>query len=187
MKSLDCLETVNVCAVPSVPFDAERLLFRAIVFSVPLPDPDFVPMLVPLNVIENCWLNEYEKVFVPFAACSIVVVPLASVFVVLFAMPTVFVPLYVAPFTVTDHFFEVDESILPSLSAISCNFQLIVDVLFTTDWLVVSQLNFSVFQEVTATLVLPLEAIMIHPLQIHSSHFLFRLVLLKTRTNSFFW
>ena len=58
VKLPDCLETVNVCAVPSVPFDAERLLFLAIVFSVPLPDPDFVPMLVPLNVIENCWLKE---------------------------------------------------------------------------------------------------------------------------------
>lgn len=58
VKSLDCLETVNVCAVPKVPFDAARLLFRAIVFSVPLPDPVFVPMLAPLNVIENCWLNE---------------------------------------------------------------------------------------------------------------------------------
>ena len=115
-----------------------------------------------------------------------VVVPFASVFVALFAMPTVFVPLYVVPFTVTDHFFEVDESILPSLPEISSNFQLIVDVLFTTDWLVVSQLNFSVFQEVTATLVLPFEAIMIHPLHTHSSHFLFRLLPTKNRTNPAF-
>jgi hypothetical protein len=58
VKSLDCFVTVNVCAVPKVPFDAARLLFLAIVFSVPLPDPDFVPILVPLKVIENCWLKE---------------------------------------------------------------------------------------------------------------------------------
>jgi hypothetical protein len=53
VKSLDCLVTVSVCAVSSVPFEAERLLFLAMVFSVPLPDPDFVPMFVPLNVIAN--------------------------------------------------------------------------------------------------------------------------------------
>ena len=58
VKSLECLVTVKVCAVPKVPFDAARLLFLAIVSNVPLPDPVFVPMLVPLNVIENCWLNE---------------------------------------------------------------------------------------------------------------------------------
>ena len=54
VKSELCRLTVNVWAVPSVPFDAEMLLFRAIVGSVPLPDPDFVPILAPLNVIENC-------------------------------------------------------------------------------------------------------------------------------------
>jgi hypothetical protein len=47
VKSLDCLVTVKVCAVPSVPFEAVRLLFLAIVGSVPLPEPDFVPKLVP--------------------------------------------------------------------------------------------------------------------------------------------
>ena len=46
--------TVKVCAVPNVPLDAERLLFLAMVSSVPLPDPVFVPMDAPLNVIENC-------------------------------------------------------------------------------------------------------------------------------------
>ena len=45
--------TVKVCAVPSVPFDAVKLLFLAMVGSVPLPDPDFVPMLEPLKVIPN--------------------------------------------------------------------------------------------------------------------------------------
>lgn len=115
-----------------------------------------------------------------------VVVPLANVFVVLFAIPTVFVPLYVVPFTVTDHFFEVVESILPSLPEISCNFQLIVVVLFAIDWLVIDQLNFNVSHEVTATLVLPLEAIMIHPPHIHNLHFHFRLDLSNTQTDSFF-
>ena len=47
------LLTVNVCIVPSVPLDAVKLLFLAIVGSVPLPDPDFVPMLVPLKVMPN--------------------------------------------------------------------------------------------------------------------------------------
>jgi hypothetical protein len=97
-----------------------------------------------------------------------VVVSLASVFVVLFAIPTVFVPLYVLPFTVTVHFFEADESILPELPETSCNFQLIVEVLFTIDWLVVSQLNFKVSHDVTVTLVLPLVAITIHPPYIHN-------------------
>lgn len=46
--------TVKVCAVPKVPFEAVKLLFLAMVFSVPLPEPDFVPMDAPLNVIENC-------------------------------------------------------------------------------------------------------------------------------------
>ena len=58
VKSESCLVTVKVCAVPSVPFEADMLLFLAMVFSVPLPDPDFVPTLAPSNVIENCWLNE---------------------------------------------------------------------------------------------------------------------------------
>jgi hypothetical protein len=62
-----------------------------------------------------------------------VVVPLASVFVVLAEIPTVFVPLYFVPFTVTVQFFEADESILPELSAISCNFHATVDVLFAID------------------------------------------------------
>ena len=53
VKSESDRETVKVCAVPSVPFDADKLLFRAIVGSVPLPDPDFVPMLEPLNVMPN--------------------------------------------------------------------------------------------------------------------------------------
>jgi hypothetical protein len=97
-----------------------------------------------------------------------VVVLLASVFVVLFAIPTVFVPLYVVPFTLTDHFFCEDESILPLLVEINCNFQLIVEVLFTIDWLVVSQLNSKVSHCVTVTLVLPLVAIMIHPPHIHN-------------------
>ena len=47
------LLTVNVCAVPSVPLEAVKLLFRAIVGNVPLPEPDFVPMLVPLKVMPN--------------------------------------------------------------------------------------------------------------------------------------
>ena len=55
----------------------------------------------------------------PFEPCVMVVVLLARVFVVLFAIPTVFVPLYFVPFTVTDQFFEADESILPELSAIN--------------------------------------------------------------------
>ena len=50
--------TVKVCAVPSVPLDAVKLLILAMVGSVPLPDPDFVPMLVPLNVMSNSWLKE---------------------------------------------------------------------------------------------------------------------------------
>jgi hypothetical protein len=62
-----------------------------------------------------------------------VVEPLANVFVVLLAMPTVFVRLYFLPFTVTDQFFEVVESILPELPETSSNFQLTVDVLFATD------------------------------------------------------
>ena len=53
VKSVDSLVTVNVCAVPSVPFPAESVEFRGMVFNVPLPDPDFVPMFVPLKVIEN--------------------------------------------------------------------------------------------------------------------------------------
>ena len=47
------LLTVNVCAVPSVPFEAVKLLFLAIVGKVPLPELDFVPMLVPLKVMPN--------------------------------------------------------------------------------------------------------------------------------------
>ena len=47
------LMIVKVCAVPSVPFEAVKLLFLAIVGSVPLPEPDFVPICVPLNVMEN--------------------------------------------------------------------------------------------------------------------------------------
>jgi hypothetical protein len=97
-----------------------------------------------------------------------VVVPLASVFVALFAILTEFVPLYVVPFTVTVHFFEADESILPELPETSCKVQLIVDVLFTIDWLVVSQLNFKVSHDVTVTLALPLVAITIHPPCIHN-------------------
>jgi hypothetical protein len=62
-----------------------------------------------------------------------VVVPLASVFVVLAAIPTVFVPLYFVPFTVTVQSFDVDESILPSLPEINCNFHATVDVLFAID------------------------------------------------------
>ena len=58
VKEESNLVTLNVWAVPSVPFEAVRLLFLAMAFSVPLPDPDFVPMLSPLNVIENCWLKE---------------------------------------------------------------------------------------------------------------------------------
>ena len=58
-KSLSARLIVKVCAVPSVPFDAVKLLARGIVSSVPLPDPDFVPREVPLKVIpENDWLNE---------------------------------------------------------------------------------------------------------------------------------
>ena len=49
-----CRVTVSVCAVPNVPLLAVKLLFRGMVSSVPLPDPDFVPMLEPLNVIANC-------------------------------------------------------------------------------------------------------------------------------------
>jgi hypothetical protein len=133
VKLVSYLLTVSFKAVPSVPLSADKLLFLAIVFSVPLPDPVFVPMLAPLNVIENCWLNEYENVFVPLELWAMTVVSLASVFVVLFDIPTVFVPLYVLPLTVTDHFFCVVESMRPSEPAISSNFQLTVDVLFATD------------------------------------------------------
>jgi hypothetical protein len=180
------LLTVNVCAVFKVPFDAAKLLFLAIVFSVPLPDPDFVPMFVPVNVIENSWLNEYENVFVPFELWVIVVEPLANVFVVLLLIPTVFEPLYFVPFTVTDHLFEAVESILPELPEISCSFQLIVEVLFATDWLVTSQLNFKVSHDVTVTLALPLVAIMNHPQHIHNLHFHFRLGLSSSQTGSSF-
>ena len=62
-----------------------------------------------------------------------VVVPLASVFVALFAMPTVFVPLYFVPLTVTDHDFDVLESIRPELPAINSIFQPIVVVLLAID------------------------------------------------------
>ena len=51
VKLLSALSIVNVCAVPSVPFDAVRLLALGIVSSVPLPDPDFVPSETPLNVM----------------------------------------------------------------------------------------------------------------------------------------
>ena len=54
VKSESCLLTVKVCAVPSVPLLAVSDDFLAMVVSVPLPEPDFVPMLVPLKVIENC-------------------------------------------------------------------------------------------------------------------------------------
>lgn len=57
VKLLSALLIVSVCAVPSVPFDAVRLEARGIVSSVPLPLPDFVPMLVPEKVMENCWLK----------------------------------------------------------------------------------------------------------------------------------
>jgi hypothetical protein len=58
VKEESNLETVNVCAVPSVPFEAVNVLFLAIVFSVPLPEPDFVPSFVPLKVMPNSWLKE---------------------------------------------------------------------------------------------------------------------------------
>jgi hypothetical protein len=58
VKEESYLETVKVCAVPSVPFEAVSVLFRAIVFSVPLPEPDFVPIFVPLKVMPNSWLKE---------------------------------------------------------------------------------------------------------------------------------
>lgn len=128
-----CLVTVRVIAVPSVPLLAVNDDFRAMVSNVPVPDPVFVPMLDPLNVMENCWLNEYENVFLPLESCAIVVVPLARVFVALFPMPTVFVPLYVLPLTVTDHFFDAEESIRPELPEISSIFQPIVVLLLAMD------------------------------------------------------
>lgn len=119
----------------------------------------------------------------PLELCAMVVVLLASVFVSLFPMVILFVPLYEVPLTVTDQFFEAVESILPSLVDINSNFQLIVDVLFAIDWLVVDQLNFKVFQSVTLTLVLPLLAIMCHPLYIHNLHFRIHLVLFQNHTD----
>ena len=53
VKLDDCLVTVKVCAVPKVPFPTDNVDFLGIVSSVPLPDPDFVPMFEPLKVIAN--------------------------------------------------------------------------------------------------------------------------------------
>ena len=39
VKLLDFLVTLNVCAVPSVPFPTLKSLLRGIVFSVKLPEP----------------------------------------------------------------------------------------------------------------------------------------------------
>ena len=53
VKLLDCLVTVSVCAVFSVPLATESVDFLGIVSSVPVPEPDFVPMDEPLKVIAN--------------------------------------------------------------------------------------------------------------------------------------
>jgi hypothetical protein len=90
-----------------------------------------------------------------------VVCPDARVLVVLLPMATLFVPEYTMPFTVTLHAFDAVEMISPAEPDISCRFQLRVVVLLAVLWLTCTQLNFSVSYAVTATLVLPLEAILV--------------------------
>jgi hypothetical protein len=53
VKLSSSLLMVNVWAVPSVPLEADRLLIRAMLGKVPLPEPDFVPICVPLKVMSN--------------------------------------------------------------------------------------------------------------------------------------
>ena len=96
----------------------------------------------------------------PSALCGMTVCPLARVLTVLFAMPTEFVPLYVVPLTVTLHAFDAVELIKPAEPETSWSSQPMNDLLFSTLWLIVHQVNFSVSYDVTATEVLPLVAML---------------------------
>ena len=59
VKLESALLIVSACAVPNVPLLAVKLDARGIVSSVPLPLPDFVPIVEPEKVIPNSWLKEY--------------------------------------------------------------------------------------------------------------------------------
>ena len=65
VKPLDCLVTVNVCAVPSVPFDAASVDFRGMAVNVFDADAVTVPLLVPVTKDA-----EHESVFFPSALCD---------------------------------------------------------------------------------------------------------------------
>jgi len=58
VKLLDALEILRVPALPIVIVGTLIVEARGIVLRVPDPEPDFVPIDDPLNVIPNSWENE---------------------------------------------------------------------------------------------------------------------------------